>query len=813
MNTDGKGMVRNMKKGTGYLSFLAFIVITAALGYIAMFGVGPEKAGSVEQIKLGLDLAGGVSITYEAVGEETPTSEDISDTIYKLRKRIDKFSTEAQVYQEGDRRINIEIPGVTDANKVLQELGSPGSLYFIQAADPNGNMNYQNMLTGSGLQVYSENDVLFCYIANAAYLYDKETDEVMVDETGSPIPYKVEDQAATKPQYELTRSIDEIVADGSAILSGTDVVSAKGGGYTDEYSRTQYVVSLVFSDEAAVKFADATGAAVGRPGLYGTIAIYYDGEVLSVPNVNSRIDGGQAQITNMRNFEEADRLAQSIRIGGLKVELQELRSNVVGAQLGTDAIKTSLMAGAIGLVLVILLMIIVYRISGLASSLALVLYVILMLLGINLFEVTLTLPGIAGIILSIGMAVDANVIVFARIKEEIKDGMTVQSAIKCGFSKAFSAIIDGNITTLISAVVLIAMGSGSLKGFAYTLAMGIVISMFTALVITKLLINSLYAMGFKDVKWYGTGKDGKTFDYIGKRKTFFGISGAVILVGIIMLFINRASIGSVLNYSLDFVGGTATSVTFDSVPSREDVDGVIVAGLEEITGDANVSWQTVNDTNEIIFKTRALEAEERDELEQLLRTNFGVTQDKIEMETISATVSGEMKREAIMSVLVATLCMMIYIWFRFSDIRFGASAVTALLHDVMVVLTFYAVIRLSVGSTFIACMLTIVGYSINATIVIFDRVRENKRAMGRKETLNDVVNKSVTQTLSRSIFTSLTTFIMIAVLYILGVSSIKEFALPLMVGILCGTYSSIFLAAPLWGLLRDKFPQIEEDDD
>lgn len=806
-------MVRNMKKGTGYLSFLAFIVITAALGYIAMFGVGPEKAGSVEQIKLGLDLAGGVSITYEAVGEETPTAEDISDTIYKLRRRIDKFSTEAQVYPEGDRRINIEIPGVTDANKVLQELGSPGSLYFIQATGPDGNLNYQNMMTASGLQVYSENDVLFCSVADAAYLYDRETDEIMLDENGSPVPYEIENLAAAKPQYELTRSIDEIVADGSAILSGTDVVSAKGGGYTDEYNRTQYVVNLVFSDEAAVKFADATGAAVGRQGLYGTIAIYYDEELLSVPNVNSRIDGGQAQITNMRNMDEANRLAQSIRIGGLKVELQELRSNVVGAQLGTDAIKTSLTAGAIGLVLVILLMIIVYRIPGLASSLALILYVVLMLLSINIFEVTLTLPGIAGIILSIGMAVDANVIVFARIKEEIKDGMTVQSAIKCGFSKAFSAIIDGNITTLISAIVLIAMGSGSLKGFAYTLAMGIIISMFTALVITKLLLNSLYAMGFKDVKWYGAGKDGKTFDYVGKRKTFFGISGAVILVGIIMLFINRASIGSILNYSLDFVGGTATSVTFDNVPSREDVDSVIVAGLEEITKDANVSWQTVNDTNEIIFKTRALETEERAAVEQLLAANFGVTPDKIEMETIGATVSGEMRREAIMSVLVATLCMMIYIWFRFSDIRFGASAVTALLHDVMVVLTFYAIVRLSVGSTFIACMLTIVGYSINATIVIFDRVRENKRSMGRKETLNDVVNKSVVQTLSRSIFTSLTTFIMIAVLYILGVSSIKEFALPLMVGILCGTYSSIFLAAPLWELLRDKFPQTEEDDD
>lgn len=802
-----------MKKGTGFLAFFAFIIVTVLLGYVAIFGVGAEKSYSAETIKLGLDLAGGVSITYEAVGEETPTAEDISDTIYKLRKRIDKFSTEAQVYQEGERRINIEIPGVTDANKVLQELGSPGSLYFIQATAPDGSMNYQLMMTASGLQVYKEDDTSFCYMNGVTYLYDEATDNVMFDAAGTPVAYEVVDSAAVKPRYELTRDINEIVADGSAVLSGTDVVSSKGGGYTDDYNRTQYIVELTFTEEAALKFADATGAAAGKPGLYGTIAIYYDGEVLSVPNVNSRIDGGKAQITGMRDFDEADRMAQSIRIGGLKVELQELRSNVVGAQLGTDAIKTSLTAGAIGLAMVIVFMIAVYRVPGFASSLALILYVILMLLGINMFEVTLTLPGIAGIILSVGMAVDANVIVFARIKEEIRDGMTVQSAIKSGFSKAFSAIIDGNITTLIAAIVLIVMGSGSLKGFAYTLAMGIVISMFTALVITKLLLNSFYAMGLKDPKWYGKGNNGVKYDFVAKRKIFFGVSGAVILLGVVMLFVNKASIGSILNYSLDFVGGTATNVTFEREMTREEIDNQVVPEISKITGDANVFWQQVNDTNEVVFKTRALEADEREALEQVMVNQFGVQSSKIETETISSTISGEMKREAVMAVLVATFCMMLYIWFRFSDIRFGASAVAALLHDVMVVLTFYAVARLSVGSTFIACMLTIVGYSINATIVIFDRVRENRKEMGRNDTITDVVNKSISQTLSRSIFTSLTTFIMIAVLYILGVSSIKEFALPLMIGILCGTYSSICLAASLWALLRDKFPQVEEDDD
>lgn len=802
-----------MKKGTGYLVFLAFIAITAVLGYITLFGVGEDKAGSAERIKLGLDLAGGVSITYEAVGDEAPSAEDIGDTIYKLRRRIDKFSTEAQVYQEGDRRINIEIPGVTDANKVLQELGSPGLLYFIQSTDGNGNLNYQYMQTNSGLQVYGEDGVNFCYAGGTAYLYDETTDELMIDETGSPVIYEVADDNAVRIRYELTKDIDEIVAEGSAILNGTDVASAKGGGYTDDYNITRYAVDLTFTEEASLKFAEATGAAVGKPGLYGTIAIYYDGELLSVPNVNSRIEGGSAQITGMRNFDEADHLAQSIRIGGLKVELQEIRSNVVGAQLGTDAIRTSLLAGGIGLGLVILFMLIFYRVPGVASSLALVLYVILMLLGINIFEITLTLPGIAGIILSVGMAVDANIIVFARIREELQDGMTVQSAIKSGFSKAFSAIVDGNITTLIAALVLIAMGSGSLKGFAYTLAMGIIISMFTALVITKLLLNSLYAMGCANPKAYGVGRENKRYDFIKIRKYTFSISGVLILLGIIMMFVNKGTIGAPLNYSLDFVGGTATNITFEREMTREEIDNQVVPYFEQITGDASIFWQAVNDSNEVIFKTRVLEAEEREELEQIMVREFGVSEGKIETETISSTVSGEMKREAIMAVAVATLCMMIYIWFRFSDVRFGASAVAALLHDVLVVLTFYAVVRLSVGSTFIACMLTIVGYSINATIVVFDRVRENRREMRYNETMADVVNKSVSQTLSRSIFTSLTTFIMVAILYILGVSSIKEFALPLMIGILCGTYSSIFLAASLWVFLRDKFPQVEEDDD
>ncbi len=773
-----------MKKWQGFLSLIIFIAAVAGCVYLVMYGVDETGVGSAAKTKLGLDLAGGVSITYEVVGEENPSKEDLDDTVFKLKKRIDQYSTEANVYSEGTNRISIEIPGVTDANAILKDLGSPGSLYFIKATGADGSMNYQSKLDESGMQVYTEEG---------------------------------------KAVYELTRPIDEIVADGSAILSGTDVASSEAKAYTDEYNQTQNIVSLTFTPEGSVKFAEATGAAVTQSGMKRTIAIYYDNEILSVPNVNEKITGGQAQITGMRDFNEAQNLAQNIRIGGLKLELQELRSNVVGAQLGSDAIKTSLIAGLIGLILVVLLMCVVYRLPGFASSLALCLYCMLVILVMNLFEMTLTLPGIAGIILSVGMAVDANVIIFARIKEELKAGSDVKASIKAGFSKALSAIIDGNITTLIAAVVLMLMGSGSIKGFAYTLAVGIVLSMFTALAVTRLLVNSFYAIGLQAPGLYGLSakekenkKEDKTINFLGKKKLCFGISIGVIAVGIIAMIVFKATTGDALNYSLEFKGGTASTVAFNELMSREQIEADVIPEFEAITHDANVQWQTVNDTNQVVFKTRVLNVDERQELNNVLLSKFGVPEDKITTETIGSTISGEMKSEAIKAILVAVVCMLIYIWFRFSDIRFGASAVVALVHDVLVTLTFYALVRYSVSSTFIACMLTIVGYSINATIVIFDRVRENlvenENRKKKKLTLEEVVNQSVTQTLSRSIFTSLTTVIMVIMLFILGVSSIREFALPLIIGIVCGTYSSVCVTGALWFVLREKFPPAEDEE-
>ncbi len=741
-----------MKKSKGILTLVLTLVIMAALGYVAVFGIGTEKAGAASEIKQGLDLAGGVSITYQVVGDEKPSAEDMSDTIYKLQKRVQVYSTEAQVYQEGDDRINIEIPGVSDANTILEDLGRPGALYFIAQTDADGNENYS--YTGSG-------------------------------ETG----------------YSLNKTIDELLADGSIVLEGTDVAAAQGGTGSDSLGNSQFVVDLIFTDAGTTKFGDATTKAYANG---QSIGIYYDQDFISVPNVQAALTDGKAQITGMGSFEDAEKLASQIRIGGLKLELEELRSNVVGAQLGAEAINTSLTAALIGLIIIAVFMIIVYRIPGFSSVLALVIYTILTVLCLNMFEITLTLPGIAGIILSIGMAVDANVIIFARIREEITAGKSVRSAMRDGFKKATSAIVDGNVTTLIAALVLALKGSGSVKGFAYTLALGIVISMFTALVVTRLILKAFFAIGLKDVKFYGMNRERQTVNFLAKKNLFFGISIAAIVAGFVFMGINGASTGKILNYSLDFVGGTSTNVTFNEDMDLAQIDSTVVPVFSNITGDGAVQVQKVAGSNEVIFKTRELNVDERQQLEQDLVDNFGVNKDLITAETISSTISSEMKADAIVAVVIATICMLIYIWFRFKDIRFAASSVAALVHDVLVVLAFYAIAKVSVGSTFIACMLTIVGYSINATIVIFDRIRENLGGMLKKDSLDELVNRSISQTLSRSIFTSLTTFVMVAALFVLGVTSIREFALPLMVGIVCGTYSSVCITGALWYVLRTK---------
>ena len=727
-------------KRKAVINLIIFFLLLAGGIYMAIAGVGQNESGKTANVPLGLDLQGGLSVTYE-IQDEKPTSDEIKATEDKLQRRVDAYSSEGEVYQEGNDRITVEIPLNTekvDAHDVLDELGQPGQLLFLDSE--NYTIWQQNQNNG------------------------------------------------TNDAYE-------------AVLTGSDIKNAQAG-VDDSGTVKDYVVQLQFTDEGAQKFATATAANIGKP-----IYIIYDGAVASAPTVQSAITDGNAVINKISSYDEAESLASTIKIGALPLELKQIQYNIVGAKLGQKAVSTSLIAGAIGFGLVCILMIVLYRFPGFIASLALTGYVVLMLLILSIRHITLTLPGIAGIILSIGMAVDANVIIFTRIREEISAGSGVRAAVKAGFSKALSAILDGNITTLIATVVLMILGSGSIKGFAVTLMLGIVLSMFTALFVTKMLLNSFLELGVQNPKMYGKAKEPKIHGYVKNFKICGVASLIVIIAGLAFLGVNHSRIGKSLNYSLEFTGGTSTTATFaeDDVYTLERAESEVAPVIAETAGiDAGtIQIQTVEGNNQVIFKTSELTEEQSAKIDDLLKSQFKATE--VDNQSISSTISGEMKKDAIVAIAVSSVLMLLYIAFRFSDVKFGVSAVLALVHDVLVVFAAYSIGTLSVGNTFIACMLTIVGYSINATIIIFDRIRENMRTQDSKESLEELVNKSIGQTFTRTIYTSLTTFIMVFVLFVMGVTSLKEFTFTLMLGIVCGAYSSVCITGPLWYTMKKKF--------
>ena len=749
-----------MKKGKGVAIVLGILICLGLLGYYTTNIISDTIASQKETdnkkesegIKLGLDLSGGVSITY-TIADKNPSQKDVKDTISKLEERASSYTTEYSVYAVGDDRITVEIPGVYDANAVLEDLGSPGSLYFIRQHDADGK------------EIYS---------------YDSSTKE-----------------------YKLNYDIDDI--SDYIVMTGNDIKSASAEyeGNSSSVDSKEPVVSLTLKNEAVDKWYEATSDALANN---ESIGIYYDDKFISVPTVSAAIGDGKCVINGMADYEEAEKLATFIRVGAINLKLDVLEWNVVGAQLGGEALSTSVKAAVIGLVLVMVFMLAMYSVSGVSASVALGIYATLVVAFVYWFEITLTLPGIAGVILGIGMAVDANVIIFARIREEIAAGQSVSSAIDIGYKKALSAILDGQITTFIAALVLMILGSGTVKGFAYTLMISIILSMFTALVVAKYFMRALFVIGVKNEKFYGRAKERKPIRFIKNRVIYFAISIIIIAVGIGSMIVNAASGKKALNYSLEFMGGTSTTVDMGKAYTLDELEKDVVPVIAKAINmsESEIQPTTVSGTNNIVLKTSLLSLEQSKSLEKVLSEKFGVEQKDIQSQGISSTISGEMRRDAIVAVIVACIFMLIYIKFRFKDLRFATSAIIALAHDVLVVLTAYALIRISVGGTFIACMLTIVGYSVNDTIVIFDRIRENMRGVRKitKENLAEIADRSLTQTLSRSINTSITTFIMVLLLYILGVASIREFALPLMVGLVSGSYSSIFIATELWYIMK-----------
>ncbi len=718
-----------MNKRKSIICFIISIILIAGMCFVAAFGIGEDGQGKAANIIQGLDLKGGVSITFEVVDEEF-SSEDFEDTFLKMEKRAYELSDEASVYKEGNNRITVEIPGQDDIQAVKEKLGKPGSLQFI---------------TNFG---------------------DEEKEKIWLEGDD------VADAQPVTTQHETTGAL-------------------------------QYLVALDFTEEGAKIFEQATGEFLGN-----IIYIVYDGEIISAPVVQTKITGGQATVSGQDSYEEAEELASMIRIGSLKLDLKEISSKVVGAKLGDDAISTSLIAGVIGIAIVIVFMLVTYRVPGIAAGLALVSYTAMSLLALNGFDITLTLPGIAGVILSIGMAVDANVIIFVRIKEELGAGAEVKDAIKTGFGKATSAIVDGNVTTLIASGILWAMGTGPIQGFAKTLAFGIVISMITSMAVTRALLYFLYYMGFDKASMYGVQKGRKVIDFVGKKGILFSIPAVLMVAGVVVaLLSSQGAIGnrdSAFNFSVEFQGGVSTTVEFKDNYTIVEFNEKILPEIQKITGDGDVLANAVDGTNQYVIRTKELSIETQQAIRDMLVKKFDAIEDKFDEVSVSATVSEEMGKNAIVATLLAVGCMLIYIFIRFRDMRFAASAIVALVHDVALVILFYSVSWTTVGNTFIACILTILGYSINATIVVFDRIREKLRDPFYKGDAKELVNCSISDTLTRSIYTSLTTFVTVAALYILGVTSMKEFALPLIVGIVAGAYSSVCISGTLWYVLARK---------
>ena len=643
-------------------------------------------------------------------------------------------------------------------------------------------------------------------------LTDKGFTEATVTLTGDN-RVTVEIPQITNPEEAVqtlgtTAQLTFVDADGKEWLTGSDIKKATygyGRPTGNEVTDVHYV-QVQFTSEGQKKFAEATGNIAARTDGTNIMAIVMDNQVISSPSVSSQIDSDSCVISGSFTRDSASELADLINAGQIPFSLKQVELRSVGPQLGADAMRTSLIAGAIGIVLVMLFMLIVYRIPGLVASIALCFYMVLEALIFSLVRVNLSLPGIAGIILSIGMAVDANVIIFERVKEELKNGKTVKSAIDSGFKRAFTAILDSNITTLIACAVLFFLGTGTIVGFATTLGIGVIVSMFTALTVTHFLLNRMVDFRIRNPKAYGlrdreAGK--QRFAILKNFKIFGGISALLVVTGLVALILLPFG-KNLFNLSIDFAGGTEMEFNMHTEVTQ-DVQTEVSGLFKDATGVDASSVTSSGDGNEdVLIRSTSITSEQRAAvIDKMLEKYSLADTDILNNNDVSASVGSDLQRSAVICSVLAIVLMMLYITFRF-EMTSGMAAVCCLVHDLMIMLSVYVWLQIPLDSNFIAAALTILGYSINASIIVFDRVRENLRT-ARREDFASVAERSVWQTMGRTINTTLTTLFTIGMVFILGVPSLKQFTLPLIVGIIAGGWSSVLLSCSLWNVFRKKF--------
>ena len=623
----------------------------------------------------------------------------------------------------------------------------------------------------------------------------------------------VENAEEAIEQIGRTAQLQFFLADGTLALTGEGISDSQ---IATDTNNGGYKITIDFTSEGSDLFADATEKAY-QGGVEATmtdeegnlvsntaIVIALDDEVISAPTVSEKISSRSCEITRPGGFSEteASQLSALIRGGALPANLTEINSSVQTATIGANALKLSVKAGAIGLALVMLVMIMAYGGLGAIADISLLLYVQMVLWIMAAMGSVLTLPGIAGIILSIGMAVDSNVIIFTRIREEIQKGKSVRVAVDMGYKAALSTVIDSQTTTLVAAFVLYFFGTTSVRGFALTLMIGTVISVLTAVFITQLFVNIIASYEhIGNNAMFGMKEDGSpkfawkwNIKFIENRKKFYAVSACVIIIGLGFALFRG------FNYGIDFTGGTMMQIELGQEVSLDEVKDAIA----EYDLDPTIVYASDNNSQIIIRTIKDLKSDERTKVVDTLQEKYGFEDsDVLASEEFGPTVGKDLRNNAIKSILLAALCMLIYIRFRFKDWRYGLAAVSGLAHDVLVTLSIYAIFRITINNPFIAGILTVVGYSINDTIVVFDRIRENTKFFKRKQGI-ELIDTSINQTLSRSLMTSLTTLIVMIPLFVMASSELRAFLIPLMIGVFVGTYSSIFLCSPVFYELTKK---------
>jgi len=700
-----------------------------------------DKEGNLAQkgkVNLGLDLLGGMHLVLIVdTSKLTPAeAKDAPDRALEIiRNRIDQFGVlEPSIQRQGNDRIVIQLPGITDRDRAIKLIKSSAHLEFKLVSD------------------------------------DAELIKKTV--SGEIVPgYELKTMKTRDDKTETLLLEEEVVLTGDTLVDATTEFS--------QQTFNQPYVSVELNSKGAAVFSDLTGENTGR-----RLAIVLDGTVYSAPVIREKIPSGKAQITGNFSVQEANDLAIVLRAGALPAPVKVIEERTVGPTLGKDSIDKGIRAIIMGGIAVLIFMAIYYLLAGLIADFALILNMILIAGALSYFHATLTLPGIAGLVLTIGMSVDANVLIFERIREESRLGKSIRAAIQSGFQRAFLTILDANLTTLITALILFQFGTGPVRGFATVLSIGIISSMFTAIIVTRLTLDLLTTGGRKlnKLTMFQFIKNPK-FNFIAVRKFAYAISIIFIIIGM-FTFVKRQE----ANYGIDFTGGVLQQYKFRETIPLEELRGVL-SGI----GVGGVPIQEFSDKREILIRTQDDNSEE---IMKSFRESFkGNPFEIMRIERVGPSIGKDLRGKALKAVIFAMIGICLYVSFRF-EFRFAIAAIIALLHDVAIALGAIALTGRELSIPVIAALLTIVGYSINDTIVVFDRIREDRKLM-RKATPKEIINTSINQTFSRTLLTSMTTLVVILALYLFGGNVIHDFAFVMLVGVISGTYSSIFVASPI----------------